>query len=129
MARNHSWHSWREKYVRNQQRFDELIDQYTAGVRHQKTLYGRYRANSVQVEVESEEDEDADLDQQPHKRKHHTPILVDSDIESVPPQKRARLSESVSVLSLVLHRSGYSLHVGIFRRIRRVRASRCHVRL
>ena len=108
MGRNHTWHSWRERYKKNPERFDEMIDEIVArgnrppdakviypmdrrlSTRH---LVAQTRLDKPDAEVEdSGTDEDGfESDEQPHGRKRRLPYSRDPTWE--PPQKRARNQE------------------------------------
>lgn len=105
MGRNHTWHSWRERYKKDPERFDKMIDEILArdnrppddkvvypmdrrlSSRH---LVAQTRLDKSDVEAEdSETDEDgSESDEQSRNRKRHLPYTRDTTYE--PPHKRAR---------------------------------------
>lgn len=113
MGRNHTWHSWRERYKKKPEVFNAMIDLIIKkkGVRtDDKTKYplDRRRKNRVtqirldgsESEVEAEESDAGvgqdEADYQPRGRKRRARSSVGSNAGSRPPRKRARAEVQVS---------------------------------
>lgn len=113
MGRNHTWHSWRERYKKKPEVFNAMIDLIIKkkGVRtDDKTKYplDRRRKNRVtqirldgsESEAEAEESDAGigqdEADYQPRGRKRRARSSVGSNAGSRPPRKRARAEVQVS---------------------------------
>ncbi len=66
-VRRHTWQSWRNRYVKNQEELDPKIDKYLKENPHCKEGKGRYRlsrTNRQKRRAQSEEDDDEDEDEE-----------------------------------------------------------------
>ncbi|KAI0345109.1 hypothetical protein BDW22DRAFT_1353978 [Trametopsis cervina] len=99
VAQRHTWQSWREKYVKNQPRMDELIQAYVDGSAKPedgKALYDLDRRLSARYKVAQELVDDTGSEQESvpaRGQKRPARESVDSNASYRPPQKRARREE------------------------------------